>query len=182
MGMLTNGRVEIAAPAADVFDWLTDPAKLTTWLGAAGGMPEDASQLRVGWTSTTDTPPLGKVTVEIIEYDPPTKLKYRSTYSGGDSIAGYQLTEGEGVTTVVFEGDTDWARPEGAWDAAVDKGLEGQPADIRAAAEAQLDQVEDQLESGAFDDLAKGQMQQALDASLQKLKSLVEAAEPTAKA
>ena len=48
MGMLTKGRVEIAAPAADVFDWLVDPVKLTAWLGGAGGMPEDPRDLHVG--------------------------------------------------------------------------------------------------------------------------------------
>jgi uncharacterized protein YndB with AHSA1/START domain len=177
--MLTSGRVEIAAPAAEVFDWLIDPVKLTTWLGGSGGMPEDASQLHAGWTSTSDNPPVGKVTVEMIEYEPPTRLKYRSTYTGGDSVSGYTLTEGEGVTTLVLEGDTDWARPEGSWDAAIDKAMEGQSAEVRAAAEAQLDVVEDQLEHGAFDDLAKGQMQQAVDVSLQKLKALVEAGAPT---
>jgi hypothetical protein len=139
-------------------------------------MPDDPSELRAGWSSTTDSPPLGKVTVEIIEFDPPTRLKYRSTYAGGDSISGYVLTEGEGVTSVVLEGDTDWARPEGSWDAALDTAMEGQPAEVREAAEAQLDVVEDQLEHGAFDDLAKGQMQAALEASLQKLKALGETA------
>jgi len=177
MGMLTNGRVEIAAPAKDVFAWLIEPAKLTTWLGAAGAMPEDTSQLRVGWTSTTDTPPLGKVTVEITAYEVPTLLGCRTTYAGGDSLTTYRLVEGEGVTTLTLEGDTDWARPEGAWEGAIDTALEGQSAEVRAEAEEQLDKVEDQLEHGAFDSLAQGQMQQSLDASLQKLKTLVEAAE-----
>jgi uncharacterized protein YndB with AHSA1/START domain len=175
MGMLTNGRVEIAAPAKDVFAWLIEPAKLTTWLGVAGAMPEDTSQLHVGWSSTTDTPPVGKLTVEITAYDPPTLLASRSTYQGGDSITTYRLVEGDGVTTLTLEGDTDWARPEGAWENAVDQALEGQPADIKEAAEAQVDKVEDQLEAGAFDGMAQGQMQASLDASLQKLKALVEA-------
>jgi uncharacterized protein YndB with AHSA1/START domain len=175
MGMLTSGRVEIAAPAKDVFAWLIEPTKLTTWMGAAGGMPEDSSQLHIGWTNTTDSPPLGKVTVEITAYEPPTRLEYRTTYAGGDSISTYRLTEGDGVTTVSLEGDTDWAKPEGAWDAALDTAMEGQSAEAHAAAEAQLDKAEEQLEHGAFDDLAKGQMQQAVDASLAKLKTLIEA-------
>jgi uncharacterized protein YndB with AHSA1/START domain len=173
--MLTSGRVEIAAPAQEVFAWLIEPAKLTTWLGAAGGMPEDTAQLHAGWSTTVDTPPLGKVTVEMIAYEPPTHLEYRTTYQGGDSISTYRLTEGDGVTTLTLEGDTDWARPEGSWDAALDKAMVGQSAEAHAMAEAQLDKVEDQLEHGAFDDLAKGQMQQAVDASLAKLKTLVEA-------
>lgn len=175
MGMLTNGRVEIAAPAKDVFAWLIEPAKLTTWLGTAGSMPEDTSQLHAGWTATTDSPPMGKVTVEITAYDPPHLMSSRSTYQGGDSMSTYRLVEGDGVTTVTLEGDTDWARPEGAWEASMDKALEGQSAEVRAAAEEQIDRVEDQLDAGAFDGLAHGQMQAALDASLQKLKALVEA-------
>lgn len=175
MGMLTSGRVEIAAPAADVFDWLVDPVKLTTWLGASGGMPEDSTQLAAGWTSTTDSPPLGRVTVEIIAYEPPTRLEYRTTYAGGDSISAYRLVEGDGVTTLILEGDTDWARPEGAWDAALDSAMQGQSEEVRDAAEAQLDRVEQQLEQGQFDSLAQGQMQQAVEASLTKLKALIEA-------
>ena len=176
MGMLTSARVDLAAPAADVFTWLIDPAKLTAWLGASGGMPDDTSQLQAGWSSTTDSPPLGKVTVEVLRYEPPTLLEYRTSYQGGDSISTYRLTEGEGVTTLTLDGDTDWARPEGSWDAALDTAMEGQSPEVRAAAELELDKVEDQLEQGAFDSLAQTQMQQAMDASLQKLKSLVEAA------
>lgn len=175
MGMLTHGRVEIAATAADVFDWLVDPVKLTAWLGAPGGMPEDPTQLHPGWTSSTDTPPMGKVTVEIIAYEPPLHLEFRTTYQGGDSVATYRLVEGEGVTTLTLDGDTDWARPEGSWDAALDAAMEGQPAEAHQAAEAQLDKVEARLDAGDFDSLAKDQMQQAVDASLQKLKTLVEA-------
>ena len=175
MGMLTKGRVEIAAPAKDVFAWLIEPAKLTTWLGTAGAMPEDTSQLHVGWSATTDAPPVGKTTVEITAYDPPNELGCRTTYAGGDSITTYRLVEGDGVTTLTLDGDTDWARPEGAWEASMDQALAGQSEEVKQAAEAQLDQVEDQLEAGAFDGMAQGQMQAALDASLQKLKTLVEA-------
>lgn len=175
MGMLTNGRIDIAAPAADVFAWLVEPAKLVAWLGASGGMPEDVSQLRAGWTSTTDAPPLGKVTVEVLAYDPPSRLGLRQSYTGGDSITTYRLTEGDGVTTLILEGDTDWARPEGAWENAIDAALDGQPEDVRESAEAQLDEVEVRLEAGAFDQMAQNQMQAALDTSLQKLKALIEA-------
>lgn len=174
MGMLTSGRVEIAAPAMDVFSWLIDPVKLTAWLGASGGMPEDPGQLHAGWTSTTDTPPLGKVTVEMLAFEPPTRLEYRTTYQGGDSIASYRLTEGEGVTTLTLEGDTDWARPEGSWDDALDRAMEGQSVQAHQAAEVELDKVEEKLDAGGFDSLARDQMQQAVDASMTKLKALVE--------
>ena len=180
MGMLTSGRVEIAAPAADVFDWLIDPVKLTAWLGGAGGMPEDPKELHVGWSSTSDTP-AGDVKVEITAYEPPTDLAFRSTYTGGDSISTYKLTEVDGKTTLTLEGDTDWGRPKGGFDAALDSALAGQPESMRAAAEQQMEVLEEQLEHGAFDSAAQAQMQQSLDASLLKLKSLIEAAGATAK-
>lgn len=145
MGMLTKSRVEIAAPATEVFSWLTEPAKLTAWLGGAGGMPEDPSVLEPGWTTTTDVPPVGTTTIEIKTWDPPRRLDYLTTFEGGDAHTSYQVAEGDGVTTLVCESDTDWARPEGLWDAAVDSTVDGQ-------------------------------MQSALDASLQKLKALIEAA------
>ena len=178
MGMLTHSRAEIAAPATEVFSWLIEPAKLTAWLGGAGGMPEDSSVLKPGWTSTTDVPPVGKTTIEIVTWDPPHKLEYLTTYAGGDAHTNYDLAEGDGVTTLVCESDTDWARPEGLWDAAVDSAVQGQPEGTREAIEQQLDQMEDKLDAGMFDGMAQGQMQAALDASLQKLKSLIEAAKP----
>jgi len=154
MGMLTKSRVEIAAPATEVFCWLTEPAKLTAWLGGAGGMPEDPSVLEPGWTTTTDVPPIGTTTIEIKAWDPPRRLDYLTTYAGGDAHTSYQVAEGDGVTTLVCESDTDWARPDG------------------------LDQMEDRLDPGMFDGMAQGRMQSALDASLQKLKTLIEAASP----
>jgi uncharacterized protein YndB with AHSA1/START domain len=179
MGMLTKGRVDIAAPAADVFSWLVEPAKLTAWLGAAGAMPEDPSSLTAGWTSTTDVPPVGKTTIEIVTWDPPRRLDYLTTYAGGDSHTSYQLSEGDGVTTLICESDTDWARPEGLWDSAVDQAAAGQTEEVRETLETQLDALEDQLDAGSFDGMAQGQMQAALDASLLKLKSLIEAGPPS---
>ncbi|MEO5921168.1 MAG: SRPBCC family protein [Pseudolysinimonas sp.] len=180
MGMLTHSRVEIAAPASEVFSWLTEPAKLTAWLGGAGGMPEDPSVLAAGWTSTTDVPPVGKTTIEIVTWDPPKRLDYLTTYTGGDSHTSYQVAEGDGVTTLVCESDTDWARPEGLWDSAIDKAAAGQSEEMRETLETQMDSLEGQLDAGAFDGIAQGQMQSVLDASLQKLKALIEAASPPA--
>jgi uncharacterized protein YndB with AHSA1/START domain len=181
MGMLTKSRAEIAAPAAEVFSWLTEPAKLTAWLGGAGGMPEDPSVLAAGWTTVTDNPPVGKTTIEIVTWDPPRRLDYLTTYAGGDAHTSYQLAEGDGVTTLVCENDTDWARPTDLWDAAVDSAVAGQPDGVRDIVEGQLDQMENNLDAGLFDGMAQTQMQSALDASMQKLKALIEAASPASK-
>jgi uncharacterized protein YndB with AHSA1/START domain len=178
--MLTSGRIEIAAPAVDVWAWLIDPVKLTTWLGASGGMPEDPAELHVGWSATNETA-AGAVRVEITVFEPPTRLAYHSTYTGGDQLSTYYLTEGDGVTTLTLEGDTDWGRPKGGMEAALDEAMKDQPAATVAAAEGMLDRLEDQLESGAFDSAAQPQLQQAVEANLTRLKTLVEAGEQTAK-
>ena len=62
----------------------------------------------------------------------------------------------------------------------LESALAGQPESMRAAAEQQMEVLEDQLEQGKFDDVAQGQMQQSVDASLLKLKTLVEAGAATA--
>ncbi|CAN5286420.1 hypothetical protein BH11ACT3_BH11ACT3_15400 [soil metagenome] len=162
MGMLTSGRVEIAAPAMDVFDWLVDPVKLTAWLGGSGA---------------------GSAKVEITAFEPPTHLVYRSTYTGGDSISTYTLTEVDGHTTLVLEGDTDWGRPTGGLEAAADQAMAGQPESVLAAAEAQMVALEQQLGDGAFDATAQPQLQlqQAVDAQLAKLKVLVEGSQTAKK-
>ena len=108
-------------------------------------------------------------------WDPPQRLDYLTTYAGGDAHTSYQLAEGDGVTTLVCESDTDWARPEGLWDPRSIGGRRsagGGPRDGRRAAR----QAGGQARRRVFDGMAQGQMQAALDASLQKLKSLIEAA------
>jgi hypothetical protein len=60
MALVTHATVTIEAVPSEVFAWLIDPAKLTTWLGAPGGMPENASELHAGWTgSSTMAAPVG---------------------------------------------------------------------------------------------------------------------------
>ena len=127
-------------------------------------MPEDVSQLKTGWTSTTDVPPVGKTTIEIVTWDPPHRLDYLTTYAGGDAHTSYQLSEGDGVTTLACENDIDWARPEGLWEAQMDTAMAGQSEEARETVEEQLDKLEDKLESGANDGMAQGQMQASLDA------------------
>ena len=174
MGMLTSGRIDIAAPAADVFSWLVDPAKLTAWVGGSGGMPEDRSVLEVGWTSTSDVPPVGRTTTEILHWDPPWGLDTLTSYPGGDAHTSYRLTEGDGTTTLMLESDTDWARPEGVWDAAIESAVAGQSEAVRDVVEQHLEQAEARLDAGLFDGLAQSRMQEALEAQLQKLKALAE--------
>ncbi|HWH98433.1 MAG TPA: hypothetical protein VNS80_08720, partial [Pseudolysinimonas sp.] len=72
MGMQTNGSVEIAKPAAEVFRWLVEPEKLTAWAGGAGVMPADPSVLHSGFEASGPIPALaGDAHMRIENWNPP---------------------------------------------------------------------------------------------------------------
>lgn len=128
MGVLTTSRVEIAATAQDVYAWLTDPAKATAWQGAA------ASSAVV---TAADAPRALDVTVTAVH---------------GSAYLRYRLVEGDGVTSLVCEADSD----EGDTD--------------------ELGELEpDELDADLLDTDIAGERQTQLDASLARLKALVEA-------
>jgi uncharacterized protein YndB with AHSA1/START domain len=177
MGMITTATIDIAAPREEVFSWLVEPAKLTAWLGASSGFPEDPAELRVGYTQTYAMPTQGAprdATFTITAYEPPTTLGSRLVYEGGDQLSTYRLTDHDGGTRIELLADTDW----GAMDmAAVEQTLAALPADQQETVRAQLAQMQAQLAAGAFDESTKVQLQQSLDGSMAKLKQLVEAVE-----
>lgn len=174
MSLTTHATVQIAAAPAQVFAWLVEPARLTTWLGGSGGMPEDTAQLHVGWTgSTTMAAPSGgrPMGVEITAYDPPRAMATTVTYAGGRSVSSYTLVEKGGGTEVSVDGETDYASfDEGALDA----NLTGQPAPIRWFAHLMLHHVEHQLADGDYDDVTEKKMNDVLGQTMARLKALVE--------
>jgi uncharacterized protein YndB with AHSA1/START domain len=174
MGMITTSTIDIAAPREAVFAWLVEPAKLTAWLGASTGFPEDPSQLAVGYTQTYALPsPTGQreATFTITSFDPPSAFGSRLVYEGGDQLSTYRLSDHAGGTRIEVHADTDW----GAMDmAAVEASLANIPADQQETVRAQLAQMQAQLAAGAFDENTKVQLQQSLDGSMAKLKQLVE--------
>ena len=176
MGMITTATIDIAATPEAVFAWLVEPAKLTAWLGASTGFPEDPAQLAVGHTQTYALPTQGgqrDATFTITTYDPPNAFASRLVYEGGDQLSTYRLTEHAGGTRIEVHADTDW----GAMDmAAVEASLANLPADQQETVRAQLAQMQAQLAAGAFDESTKVQLQQSLDGSMAKLKQLVETA------
>ena len=175
MGMITSSTIDIAAPREAVFAWLVEPAKLTAWLGASTGFPEDPSQLAVGYTQTYSLPTstgLREATFTITAYEPPSSFGSRLVYEGGDQLSTYRLSDHAGGTRIEVYADTDW----GAMDmAAVEASLANIPADQQETVRAQLAQMQAQLAAGAFDEGTKVQLQQSLDGSMAKLKQLVEA-------
>jgi uncharacterized protein YndB with AHSA1/START domain len=174
--MITTATIDIAAPRETVFSWLVEPAKLTAWLGASTGFPDDPAQLGVGYSQTYPMPTPGgqrDATFTITTYEPPNTLGSRLVYEGGDQLSTYRLTDHAGGTRIQLLADTDW----GAMDTdAVEKTIAALPADQQETVRAQLAQMQAQLAAGAFDESTKLQLQQSLDGSMAKLKQLVEAA------
>lgn len=174
MGMTSKSTIDIAAPAAQVFSWLTEPAKVLVWAGTTGGYPEDQSVLAAGYTSTFPiVSPGGERTgtFTLTEYDPPRVLATRLVYDGGDQITGYRLTEVSGSTRLEVTADTDW----GAMDmSAMDEAMKAMTPEQQETLKAQLETMKAQLAAGAFDAGTAKQLQDALDQSMQKLKTAIE--------
>ena len=176
MGMTTRASVDISAPRAEVFRWLTEPEKLTAWLGGAGSMPADPAELKVGYTSQGTIPsPSGgtrPTTLTVTAWDPPSTFAMTISYDGGDSISTYTLGETASGTHLELASDTDWAAPD---ESAVDKAMAGQDEAARKLVEGYLHDAEAKLARGDFDANTAQLMQKSLEDSLAKLKTLVEA-------
>lgn len=171
--MQTNGRVEITAPAAEVFRWLVEPEKLTAWAGGAGLMPADPGALRDGFEATGPLPMLaGDARLRIDGWNPPHGFVVTMTYAGGDATTTYALTESAGVTTLTCSSDTDWGKPDLS---AVEAKAAQQSPEVQAAMHHGIDLMNSQVGAGQFDAIAQAGMQAALDSSLARLRSLVEA-------
>lgn len=174
MGMQTNGRVEIAKPAAEVFSWLIEPEKLTAWAGSPGIMPADPAVLAVGYENSGPVPGIagGDARMRVEAWNPPLTFAVTVSYAGGDAKTTYALAESGGVTTLTCTSDTDWAQPDLG---AVEAQIAAQPPEVQAAMHHAIDMMNQQVGAGTYDAGTQAMMQQALDASLQKLKALVEA-------
>ena len=179
MGMTTHASIEITAPADVVFRWLIEPQKLTVWLGGAGAMPQDTSQLKVGYVGTSQIQAPGggarDTVLRVTEYSPPTRFSFTMSYPGGTSTTAYTLSDHGGTTMLTVASETDM----GATDtSALDSQLEHQPRLLRMFVRRQLRTMEKKLAHGDFDAATQQQIQSALDDSLAKLKSAIEGQGP----
>jgi len=184
MHLKIRGSIEILAPADDVFEWLTDRAKLTAWAGSdPGWLPADGSELALGYRAKANLPtPAGvqEADFEVTAYDRPHRLEYVETYAGGRSVAGYTLEPSAGGTVLTLEATTDAGEtapppvPE-----AVTAQLEHVPFLVRLFWRHQLHKQKDAL--AAFTRDGNPQFQAAMDAQLtaqlQRLKQLIEVME-----
>ena len=173
MSMKTSAQIQIAKPAAEVFRWLIEPAKLTAWAGGAGVMPADPSELHSGFEASGPIPALaGDAHMRIENWNPPLGFAVTMTYAGGDATTTYALSESGGTTTLACSSDSDWGKPDLS---EIDKQAALQSPEIQAAMHHAIDLMNQQVAAGAFDATAQQGMQAALEASLAKLKQLAEA-------
>ena len=171
--MQTNGRIEIARPAAEVFRWLVEPEKLTAWAGGAGLMPDDPAALHSGFEASGTLPALaGEARLRIENWNPPLGFAVTMTYAGGDATTTYALSESGGATTLTSSSDADWGRPDLS---ALEQQMAQQTPEVQAAMHHAIDLMNSRVGTGTFDAPAQQGMQAALDQSLARLKSLVEA-------
>lgn len=170
--MQTAGRVEIAKPAAEVFAWLVDPAKLTQWAGGPGLMPADPATLHSGFEASGSLPVLaGQATMRIENWNPPLGYSVTMRYAGGDATTTYALAESGGVTTLSCSSDTDWGKPDLS---AMEAQMAQQSPEVQAAMHHAIDLMNSQVAAGSYDATAQAGMQAALEQSLAKLKALAE--------
>ena len=180
MPFRTSGRVEIAAPPAQVFSWLVEREKLRTWVGGnVDQYPADASELRVGYRSKSTFPaPDGPrdSELEITAYDPPREVGMTQTYAGGHNVASYRLSESGGGTVLELESTTDPAAAPTSVPDEVEKQIEAMPDAQEAMARAGMEQAMRMMQTMKIDEnpmVAKA-MQDKVDSDLARLKQLVE--------
>jgi hypothetical protein len=164
----------VAKPAAEVFRWLIEPAKLTAWAGGPGLMPADPSVLSSGFEASGPIPALkGDAKMRIESWNPPLGFGVTMTYAGGDATTTYTLSEAGGTTTLSCSSDTDWGKPDLS---AMEQQMAQQSPEVQAMMHHAIDLMNSQVGSGAYDATAQQGMQAALEQSLAKLKQLAEAA------
>lgn len=176
MGMVTSAGIDISARREVVFGWLVEADKLTTWMGSAGAMPADRSQLRAGFTAHGTMPAPGGErpnTLTITRWEPPAFFGATISYDGGESRSLYTLTEVDAGTRLHLDSETDWAAADLSQ---LDTALAGQDPAARKIGELLMSGLMKLFRSGAWDNPTQKLMQKELEKSLARLKQLVEAA------
>ena len=118
-GRITNS-IEIGRPAQDIWPWLTEPEKLKLWVGwlievRALTPPPHGVGSKAMWVmeDRNNNNERVEVTDEVVEYDPPRRIKVRLTSAMGfDGEGVFKLTDlGNGRTQFEQAGEyrfTSW--------------------------------------------------------------------------
>ena len=106
-------------------------------------------------------------------YDPPREFAFRMTYDGGDSTSVYTLDENGGRTKLECRNDTDMAAPAPIPEE-IKKQIENAPFIGKMIGKMNLGKLQEAMAKMADNPLVEAAMDKELDASLEKLKKLVE--------
>jgi uncharacterized protein YndB with AHSA1/START domain len=178
MGIKTDVQIDINAPPATVFEWISQRAKVAQWAGADPTyMPTDNAELKMGYHGTGKmAAPDGQrdLDFDITAFDPPNAFSYKATYAGGDSLTTYKLTPSGTGTTLDVSSDTDYAKM--AMPKEAEAQLEAVPKIFQAYMHHKIEKMEHDFASGSMDDnpQIKAAMETATKAALEKLKGLAE--------
>jgi uncharacterized protein YndB with AHSA1/START domain len=109
--------VDVAAPIEDVFDYLSDPAKLHEWQGTTDVRVLTEGPVAVGTRIRETREVLGRKltqTVEVTEHDPPRRFSLR-VVEGPVKVTGSQeLEERDGGTRIHVRAEGEAPRLAGA--------------------------------------------------------------------
>lgn len=185
MAITASGSIEIAAPAAAVFAWLTERDKLAQWVGGnQAQMPASSSELAVGYRGTAQYPGPGgaeqEMELEVTAVDPPHQFSYRQTYAEGVTAVDYLLTESEGQTHRVGTSITEWKTSGTDMFKQVEQQIASLPSYAQEISRRQLEQVEHQMQHTDTNPAVEAEMDRQFAESLEKLKRTVESGAPSA--
>ena len=180
MAITASGSIEIAAPAAAVFPWLTERDRLARWVGGNQDMmPADSSELVVGYRGTAQYPGPGgaaeEMELEVIALDPPHRFSYRQTHARGVTAVDYALTESDGQTRVEGTSTTEWRTPQMDMFKPVEQQIANLPSYAQEITRRQLEQVSEQIQHTDTNPQVEAEMNRQFAESLEKLKRTVEA-------
>jgi uncharacterized protein YndB with AHSA1/START domain len=185
VAIIASGSIEIAAPAAAVFPWLTEREKLAQWVGGnQDQMPASSSELAVGYRGTARYPGPGgteeEMELEVTAIDPPHQFSFRQAYAEGVTAVEYLLTESEGQTHVAGTSTTEWKTSGTDMFKQVEQRIASLPDYVQEISRRQLQQVEEQMQHTDTNPAVEAEMNRQLAESLEKLKRTVEAQAPHA--
>ena len=172
--------VEIAAPPATVFAWLTEREKVAGWVEGDLSMMPDPSGFHVGYKGHSTVQGADGSTrtldYEVTVWEPPHLYSYRQTQEGMTTLAEFRLSEAGAGTLLEASTSTEWELDQMTAfkqaQAEAEAHIANQPSFVQDMVRRQMEQAEHQAEGG--NPAVDAKMKTMFDESLAKLKQAVE--------
>lgn len=172
--------IEIAAPPATVFAWMTERDKVGRWVEGDLSMMPDPSGFHTGYTGQSTIQAADGSTrtldYEITAYEPPHLYSYKQTQSGATTLAEFRLSEAGSGTLLEASTSTEWDVDQMEGFQKMEQQAEAQianaPSFVQDMVRRQIEQAERQTQ--AANPAIDARMKKMFDESLAKLKQAVE--------